>query len=267
MYAPIVNRSWLLLSVLTLAVAGRGNAQRAETGFLDRSVGIGNQSYPYQVYIPSDYSTRTDWPVILFLHGAGEGGRDGLLQTSVGLPTAIRQNSKRFPAIVVIPQMPLDSQWVGAPAEAAFAALTQAMSEFKIDRQRVYLTGLSRGGHGTWYLAYRHPEIFAAIAPVCGWVTERPDSRGSVMVIPPEDGPAFPALARRLGKLPIWIFHGEMDTSVPVSYSREPAAALKAASADVRYTEFLGMGHNVWDATYASDEFLKWLFAQRRTKP
>ena len=267
MYAHIANRSWLLLFALSLVVATRGNAQRAETGFLDRSVVIGNESYPYQVYVPSGYSTRTDWPVILFLHGSGESGSDGLLQTSVGLPAAIRQNSKRFPAVVILPQIPPDSQWVGAPAEAAFAALTQTMREFKVDPQRVYLTGLSRGGHGTWYIAYRHPEMFAAIAPICGWVTERPDSRGSVNVVPPADGAEFPALARRLGKIPIWIFHGEMDTSVLVKYSREPAAALKAASADVRYTEYLGMGHNVWDATYASDEFLHWLFAQRRTKP
>ncbi|MFN2601409.1 MAG: alpha/beta hydrolase-fold protein [Gemmatimonadaceae bacterium] len=257
----------MLLVVLSLLCAPRADAQRSETGFLDRSVVIGNQSYPYQVYVPSDYPSRTDWPVILFLHGSGERGKDGLLQTTVGIAAAIRQDAKRFPAIVIIPQLSPDSQWVGAPAEAAFAALTKTLGEFKVDPQRVYLTGLSMGGHGTWYLAYRHPEIFAAIAPICGWVTERPDSRGSVMVIPPEDGPAFPALTRKLGKLPIWIFHGEMDTSVPVSYSREPAAALKAASADVRYTEYLGMGHNVWDATYASDEFLHWLFAQRRTKP
>ncbi len=141
------------------------------------------------------------------------------------------------------------------------------MVEFKVDLQRIYLTGLSRGGHGTWYLAYRHPEIFAAIAPICGWVTERPDSPGSVTVVPPDSGAELPALARRLGKTPIWIFHGEMDTTVPVKYSREPAAALKAASANVRYTEYLGMEHNVWDATYASDEFLHWLFAQHRTKP
>lgn len=267
MSARIASRSALWSLALVLLAAQRSYAQRAETGFLDRSVVIGTQTYPYQVYLPSDYSTRTDWPVILFLHGAGEGGRDGLLQTSVGLPAALRQNSKRFPALVVIPQMPLDSQWVGQPAEAAFAALTNTLSEFKVDRQRVYLTGLSRGGHGTWYLAYRHPEIFAAIAPVCGWVTERPDSRGSVTVIPPGDGPEFPALVKRLGKLPIWIFHGEMDPTVPVRYSREPADALKAASANVRYTEYLGLGHNVWDATYASDEFLKWLFTQRRTKP
>lgn len=252
-----------LLLVLTRPV----DAQRVETGFLNRTVVVGSKTYPYQVYVPTDYSSRSDWPVILFLHGSGESGNDGLLQTSVGLGAAIRQNAKGFPAVVVMPQIPADSQWVGAPAEAAFVALTQTMAEFKVDPQRVYLTGLSRGGHGTWYLAYRHPGMFAAIAPICGWVLERPDSPGSVPVVPADDGPALPALVRRLAKMPIWIFHGEMDTSVPVSYSREPAAALKAESADVRYTEYLGLGHNSWDATYASDEFLRWLFAQRRPKP
>jgi predicted peptidase len=205
--------------------------------------------------------------VILFLHGAGERGNDGLFQTAVGIGSAIRQHPKRFPALVVFPQSPTDSQWVGAPAEAAFAALRQTIAEFKVDPQRVYLTGLSMGGHGTWYLAYRHPEFFAAVVPICGWVPEFERFRGSVPVVPPDSGPPLPALARRLANTPVWIFHGEMDDAVPVSGSREPAAALKAASADVRYTEYLGLGHNSWDATYASDEFLKWLFAQRRAKP
>jgi predicted peptidase len=259
----------LILACLALLLlpAGRGNAQPVQTGFLDRTVTANGQSYPYQIYVPADYSTKANWPVILFLHGAGERGADGLLQTTVGLAAAIRQNPKRFPALVVFPQAPRDSQWVGAPAEAAFAALRQTIADFKVDRERVYLTGLSMGGHGTWYLAYRHPEVFAAVAPICGWVPDSPAFRGSVPVVPADSGAPLPALARRLAKTPVWIFHGEMDTAVPVSGSREPAAALKAASADVRYTEYLGLGHNSWDATYASDEFLRWLFAQRRAKP
>jgi predicted peptidase len=266
MYARIASRSLFLFVALSL-VAKRSEAQRVETGFLDRTVVVGNQSYPYQVFVPANYSTRTDWPVILFLHGAGERGSDGLLQTAVGIGAAIRQNPKRFPAVVVMPQAPTDSQWVGAPAEAAFAALTQTMKEFKVDPQRAYLTGLSMGGHGTWYLAYRHPELFAAVVPICGWVPEFAQFKGSVPVVPVDSGPPLPALARRLAKTPIWIFHGEMDPAVPVASSRDAAAALKAASADVRYTEYMGLGHNSWDATYGSDDFLKWLFAQRRTKP
>ena len=187
-----------------------------------------------------------------------------LLPTTVGLAPAIRSAPHRFPAIAVFPQVPPDSQWVGTSAEVALAALRQTMAEFQTDARRVYLTGLSMGGHGTWYLAYRHPELFTAIAPICGWVTDLPRFVGSVPVVPPDSGPPLPALARRLAGMPVWIFHGEMDAVVPVSGSREPAAALQAASPEVRYTEYLGLNHNSWDATYASDQFTRWLFAQRR---
>jgi predicted peptidase len=253
-----VSPALLMVAVVSL------QAQRVETGFLDRTVTVGSQAYKYQVYVPANYATQPRWPVILFLHGAGERGADGLIQTNVGLAPAIRQNPARYPAIVIFPQVPTDSQWVGAPADAALAALAQTQKEFRTDPARVYLTGLSMGGHGTWYIAYRHPEVFAAIAPICGWVVDMDRFRGSVPVVPAENGAALPALASRLAKLPIWIFHGEVDGAVPVAGSREPAAALKAASADVHYTEFLGMNHNVWDATYGSDEFTRWLFAQQR---
>jgi len=249
---------------LLMAAVIPWQAPPVETGFLDRTVSVAGQTYRYVVYVPANYASAGRWPVILFLHGAGERGGDGLIQTNVGLAPAIRQAPGRFPAIVVFPQVPTDSQWVGAPADAALAALAQTMKEFHTDPARVYLTGLSMGGHGTWYLAYRHPELFAAIAPLCGWVADMDRFRGSVPVVPPDSGAPLAALARRLGKLPSWIFHGEVDQAVPVNGSREPAAALKAAGADVRYTEFLGMNHNVWDATYASDEFTRWLFAQHR---
>lgn len=238
--------------------------QRVETGFLDRSITVAGRSYRYQVYVPADYQSKSSWPAILFLHGAGERGDDGLLQTNVGLAPAIRQNPSRFPTIAIIPQVPRDSQWVGAPADMAVAALQQTMREFHVDPKRVYLTGLSMGGHGTWYVAYRHPELFAAIVPICGWVRDFPQFRGSVPVVPGDSAAVLPNLVQRLAKVSIWIFHGELDQAVNVTGSREPAAALKAAAADVRYTEFLGMNHNVWDAAYASEEFTRWLFAQQR---
>lgn len=254
----------LTVASLLLALATPLVAQRVETGFLDRSLTVAGRSYRYQVYVPADYASKSSWPAILFLHGAGERGNDGLLQTAVGLGAAIRQNATRYPAIVVFPEAPLDSQWVGTPADMALAALTQTMREFHVDPTRVSLTGLSMGGHGTWYLAYRHPELFAAIVPICGWVRDFPQFRGSVPVVPGDSAAIMPNLVQRLARLPTWIFHGEVDQAVPVSGSREPAAALKAASADVRYTEFLGMNHNVWDAVYGSDEFTRWLFAQQR---
>lgn len=249
--------------VLMLVIGGPALAQRVETGFLDRTATVGGQSYRYQVYVPADYATRTDWPVILFLHGAGERGSDGLLQTAVGLAPAIRRDPSRFPAIVVFPQVPTDSTWSGAPAEAAIVALRQTMAQYRVDADRIYLTGLSMGGRGSWYVAYRHPTLFAALAPICGWMTVNPRF-AATPVIPPDSGAPFPALARQLKTLPTWIFHGEMDRVVPVSGSREPFAALKDAGGNVRYTEFLGVDHNAWDATYASQEFVDWLFAQRR---
>lgn len=253
--------------ILLTGLATQAAAQRVETGFLDRAITKDGTSYRYQVYVPANYAPVDPWPAILFLHGAGERGVDGLLQTTVGLAPAVRRAPAQFPAIIIFPQVPADSQWVGTPAEAALEALQQTMAEFRVDPDRVYLTGLSMGGHGTWYLAYQRPDLFAAIAPICGWVPDFPQFKGSVPVVPTDSGPPLPALARQLRRVPVWIFHGEMDRVVPVAGSREPAAALKEAGGNVRYTEFLGLDHNSWDATYGSKEFVEWLFAQRRGEP
>lgn len=247
--------------VLLLGIAA---SLQMQTGFLDRSVTVGSKVYRYQVFVPADYASKPSWPAILFLHGAGERGEDGLLPTNVGLGPAIRRNASRYPAIAVFPQVPRDSQWVGTPADMALAALQQTMREFKVDPNRVYLTGLSMGGHGTWYIAYRRPELFAAVVPICGWVHEFRQFRGSVPIVAGDSAAVMTTLAQKLAKIPIWIFHGEVDPVVPVTGSREPAAALKSAGGDVRYTELLGLDHNSWDATYGSEEFTRWLFAQQR---
>jgi predicted peptidase len=145
------------------------------------------------------------------------------------------------------------------------SALDQVLAEFRTDPDRVYLTGLSMGGNGTWYLAYNNPERFAAIAPICGFVTPLVGKSWKAAV-PMDTGDPFDTLARRITRLPTWIFHGEIDQAVPVEQSRRAAEALRKAGGDVRYTEFLGMDHNVWDATYASPQFITWLFAQRRKR-
>ena len=241
------------------------SAQRVETGFLNRVATVGDRSFRYQVYVPADYASRTDWPVILALHGAGERGSDGMLQTTVGLAPAVRKEPNRYPAIIVFPQVPTDSAWAGGPADAAMMALRQTMSEYRVDADRVYLTGLSMGGRGSWYVAYRNPGVFAAVAPICAWITPTP-RLSALPVVPTDSGPPFAALARQLRDVPIWIFHGEMDRVVPVIGSREPAAAFKEAGSKARYTEYLGTDHNSWDPTYASKEFTDWLFAQRRQR-
>ena len=256
--------TWLLASCLC---AGSLGVQGAETGFLDRNLVLQGQTYSYKVYVPTDYSAARDWPVILYLHGAGERGQDGLRQTMAGLGLAVRRSPQRYPAIIVFPQARPESQWVGVQSDMALAALTRTMAEFWVDADRVYLTGLSMGGHGSWYLAYRYPERFAAVAPICGWLKDLPSHKFSVPVVPEGDGPTLPALAQRLVSTPIWIFHGDLDPVVPVRCSREPAEALQEVSAAVRYTEFPGLGHNSWDAAYASEAFCQWLFAQRRPRP
>ena len=254
----------LLLAVLS---GGRAGSQGVQTGFLDRSATVGGVSYHYEVYVPANYSPAQEWPVILFLHGAGERGGDGLLQTSNALGAAIRRSPSTYPAIVIFPQgPPADSSWVGMPSEIAMATLDQTLAEFRTDPDRVYLTGLSIGGNGTWYVAYRHPDRFAAIAPICGFVTPYPRRVFYRSAVPADSGDAFQSLARHVGRIPTWIFHGEVDAAVPVDQSRQAAEAIRHAGGDVRYTEFLGMDHNVWDAVYASPQFLNWLFAQRRRR-
>ena len=265
-------RVWIIRSILCAVTVWlpfsthQSLAQgRMETGFLDRFIDFEGSRYHYQVYVPSSYTPTERWPVILFLHGMGEQGRDGLLQTQVGLAVAIRQHPSRYPAIVVFPQAPKDSLWVGTTAHMAMAALGKTVEEFQTDAGRVYLTGLSMGGNGTWYLAYRNPALFAAVVPVCGWVTPFKRQHQIVeTVIPVAEKAPFDALAARLARVPIWIFHGEEDASVPVDESRQAAAALTAAGAAVQYTELPGVGHNSWDAAYGSLKFTTWLFQQKR---
>ena len=260
------NRTVRLLATAVLLVPTILAAQRVETGFLDRTAKLGTHTYRYQVFVPSGYpSSNERWPVILFLHGAGERGSDGLFQTQVGIATHIRRAPENYPAIVILPQVPKDSLWVGAPADAAIVALDQTLAEFRTDPDRVYLTGMSMGGQGTWNLAYKHPTRFAAIAPICGFLEHRllPGARS---IVPRDSGDAYAALARRLGRLPTWIFHGEADPVVPVNGSRRAFEALKAAGGNVRYTELLGVDHNAWDPAYGSQQFREWLFAQRRSK-
>jgi predicted peptidase len=246
----------------TLSAAGAQTKPRIETGFLDRSVTLGGQMYRYQIYVPASYVPTQQWPVILFLHGAGERGSDGYVQTQVGLAPAIRQNAARIPAIAVFPQATAESSWTGTPARVALAALDQTMREYQTDPTRVYLTGLSMGGNGTWYIAYRNPKRFAAIAPICSWVS--PQFWKVDPVVPADSGEVYAALARQLRQVPTWIFHGEIDPVVSVDESRKAFAALKAAGAPVQYTEVPGTGHNSWDATYGSPRFWAWLLVQRR---
>jgi predicted peptidase len=258
--------------VATLLIsAGSASAQTAETGFLNRSVVVDGTEYRYQVYVPREFTRSTPWPIILALHGGGEYGRDGLLQTDVGLARAIRRNADRFPAIVVFPQSPPGGTpgFQALGGRIALAALDKSMAEFGADPSRVYLTGLSMGGNGAWYLAYHHPDRFAALVVVCGFIEAFTGAASGVRypAIVASDPDAFAAIALRVSRIPIWIFHGDADTVVAVEVSRRMASALKSAGATVQYTELPGVGHNSWDPAYGSADLADWLFKQRKAPP
>lgn len=265
----------LAVSLVTLGAAcatapaasrapGTAPAPGATAGrILSRSTTIDGLQYPYQVYVPAAAGAQRA-PVILSLHGAGERGADGQLQTMVGLGPVVRGRVADFPAIVVMPQAPRDSLWNGAPARAALAALDASMAEFNGDPARVYLTGISMGGYGTFQLAFDQPDRFAAIVPVCpGILPPRPGANIRVLGVP-EDSTAYEVVAARLAKTPVWIFHGGADMALPAEGSRRIFAALKSAGGNPRYTEYPLVGHNSWEAAYNEPALWEWLFAQRR---
>lgn len=259
-----IGRAFILL-LLAAPLLSCGTTRIEQTGFLDRSVAIGGVVYPYVVYLPRNYDHSRSWPVILVLHGAGERGSDGQRPTQIGVAKSIRSAPERVPAIAVFPQAPLETRWLGQPADAAMLALDRSMAEFNGDPDRVYLTGLSMGGYGTWHLALADTNRFAALVPVCGGILPQATTtsvRQSPLTTQAADPYAF--VAHELRHLPIWIFHGDADTTISVSESRRMADALRKEGAAVRYTEYPGVGHNAWDPAYGEPELWQWLFAQRR---
>jgi predicted peptidase len=240
-------------------------AQKNPTGFLDRAIRLEGVEYKYQVYVPREFTVHHKWPVILFLHGAGERGTDGLKQTQVGLGSAVRMNPERFPAVIVFPQIPLGRAWVADPTHLATSTLNETIKEFHGDPDRIYLTGLSMGGYGCWYLAFENPKRFAAIVPVCSGIIP-PANLPELKQIPATVGVTDPytVVAERVKAIPTWVFHGSADDLIPVSESRKMVEALKRLGATVRYTEFEGVEHNSWDRAYAESELWTWLFSQRR---
>jgi predicted peptidase len=244
-------------------------AHARESGFLDRAVTVEGREYKYEVYVPRVSVTTARLPVILALHGGGQYGTDGISQTAIGFAHAIRSHPERFPALVVFPQSPPDGTpgFQGLGGRIAFAALDKTMSEYSADETRVYLTGLSMGGNGAWYLAFHHPERFAAALIVCGFIGEFTGRQSGVLyppIIPGKTSDPYRQIAERLAKLPIWIFHGDADPTVSVEVSRHMAAALKAVGADVRYTELPGVEHNAWNAAYERQDVIAWLLEQRK---
>lgn len=255
-------RTLTLILLLSLTAWARS----PETGFLDRVVTVDGTVYRYQVFVPSEFNHHSKWPVILFLHGSGERGDDGLLQTDVGLAHAIRKRVQSIPAIVVMPQCQKKEAWSNPDMEAqVLAALERSIKEFHGDTDRIYLTGLSMGGYGSWFLASKYPDKFAALVVICGGIHGPRDERWLDLPIVNDTSVTDPYLetAKRIGHTPVWIFHGGADDIVPVQESRKMAQAFKDSGGNYKYTEYPGVPHLSWDRAYAEPELFPWLLHQR----
>lgn len=202
------------------------------------------RSMPYLCYLPPELETDSELPLLLFLHGAGERGNDLVPVAKHGPPKLIEQG-ERFRFVVISPQCPQDQWWAMQENVRGLAQLIeQIFADYPIDPRRIYLTGMSMGGYGTWALAAAHPDLPAAIVPVCGGANLE--------------------TANSLKEIPAWAFHGRDDEVVPVIRSQEIIDAIQEIGGDARITIYDNTSHDSWSATYANQDVYQWLLNHRR---
>jgi len=210
-----------------------------------RTFGEGKAALSYRLLKPEEYDGKKSYPLLVFLHGAGERGTDNTAQMRHGVAEFAKEaNRKKYPCFLIAPQCPAKRGW-GEYSKTVASLVESLCKEFSIDKKRIYLTGLSMGGYGTWTLLAQRPDLFAAGIPICGGGNEKQ--------------------AETLAKIPIWAFHGDKDTLVRPERSRTMIEAIKKAGGKPRYTEYPGVGHDSWTQTYRDPKVIAWLFEQ--TKP
>ncbi|PQO33136.1 phospholipase [Blastopirellula marina] len=191
----------------------------------------------FLLYLPKGYEEQEHWPLLLFMHGSGERGDDLNLVKKHGPPKLI-ENGKDFPFIIISPQCPKDSRW---KSEDVVALLDHIMQIHNVDDNRVYVTGLSMGGAGTWEVAGAVPDKLAAIAPICGRSNE--------------------TVVEKIVTIPTWIFHGAKDPTVKVEHSETMVRLLKEKGGDPKLTIYPEAKHDSWTETYDNEEFYTWLLS------
>ncbi len=196
----------------------------------------------YLLYLPGNYDSNDKWPLMIFLHGSGERGNNLELVKRNGPPKLIEEG-KDFPFVIISPQCPDGVRW---KTEPLIALLDEAIKEYKIDTNRIYITGLSMGGYGTWKLANAIANRLAAIVPVCGW------------------GDSFTIC--EIGDLPVWAFHGEKDPVVPIKKTQDMVDALKSCKGNVRFTVYPDAGHDSWTETYNNPEVYMWMLEHTKDR-
>lgn len=251
----------LLIVIFFFCMSASLHAQ--SNGFQPFTFEKKSQQLPYQLLLPQNYSSTKKYPLVVFLHGAGERGEDNQLQLLHGSSLFLsEENRQKYPAVVVFPQCPTNSYWASLSGsigqDAPFfenprtnktlklvqGLIRELQSTYSIDKNRIYVGGLSMGGMGTFELVYRKPKKFAAAFAICGG--------------------AHPKTARKLRR-PAWrIDHGEQDAVVPIRHSERMVSALKNENARVNYFAYPGVNHDSWNNVFADPSFLPWLFAQRK---
>ncbi|PKL82427.1 MAG: phospholipase [Ignavibacteriae bacterium HGW-Ignavibacteriae-3] len=197
-------------------------------------------SINYLLYLPKNYSDKDKFPLMMFLHGSGERGNNLELVKKHGPPKLIDQG-KDFPFIIISPQCPSGIRW---KTNSLIALLDEIIKNYNVDENRIYITGLSMGGNGTWKLANEIPKRIAAVMPVCGW--------------------GDPWTICEIGDLPVWAFHGAKDNVVPVQRSKELVDALKSCNGNARLTIYPDAYHDSWTQTYDNQEVYDWLLKQTK---
>jgi predicted peptidase len=239
---------WIAAGVLLAVGVTASHADDAPKGkgkgFVEKTFKGDDGESKYVVFVPHDYKPGKASPIILFLHGAGETEGGKKMPVDVGIATHIKTVEKSFPFFVVIPQSKKRTWQADSPdGKRAMAMLEATEKEYGTDPKRVYLTGLSMGGFGTWSLAAKHPERWAAIAPICGGG----DAKS----------------AAKIKDVPCWCFHGDADNVVVPKRSQDMIEALKKAGGKPKYTEYAGVGHNSWDKAYGTKELYDWLLEHK----
>ncbi len=231
----------ILLMLLCAAVLGSVSSFADDTTQTPKRLSVKIPvEMDYLLYLPKDYDAKESWPLVLFLHGSGERGSDLELVKKHGPPKLISEG-KEFPFIVVSPQCRKDVSW--EPNELT-ALLDDITETYKVDQDRICVTGLSMGGFGTWRLAAYTPERFAALAPICGG--------------------GEPYWAGRFANVSTWAFHGAKDEGVPLRRTEEMIDAMKKKGGAPKLTVYPEAGHDSWTETYNNPEFYEWLLAQKR---
>jgi predicted peptidase len=244
----------LLLLTAVLAAGFRSPAQSTNVNLPSGSLQWNvhqEGTLNYLQYLPKDYDKQPDkrWPLMLFLHGSGERGSDVQLVAKHG-PFKLVREGREFPFIIIAPQCPAGQRW---QVEPLMQLVSEAEKKFRVDPTRIYVTGLSMGGFGTWALGVNHPEKFAAIIPICGG--------GNV----PDIVMSSIDHSDALKSLPVWAFHGAKDPTVPVAASQETVALLKDKGVrEIKLTIYPDALHDCWTQTYENPEIYDWLLQHQR---